>query len=724
VSALARTAAVDIPAADDAYFVLPEHLTSGRTGPGPRFGEDVWDLRDFVPRSSDSFRLDFTTIADPVTRNTAKEYLYSRLRRAVAITRTGGAGARPLKPTAAVAELRLFHRLVHTLQEVGAARLSDVTRGHLDAALTRWQATSPEVTAAQVGVTKHLAAHSPFLTGDQLQVVPWPGRSALSLAGIQPSIENRTIRIPEQLMGPLLKAAVFYVQTASGDLLAVRAEIAALHAARDRHPPRRGHAPERLRAFLARRHDERRGIPALPTELARTCPPGVRILDEIVNQPNVSLIALLAGGVPVGATQRLLPDLLRAGDALGWEDGGLDTPMSTWPDTERPWRTRLSPWTLRREFGHLRTACWIVVAYLSGMRDDEVRELSCDCAFVETADDGRTCHKLRGRVYKGRQVGGDDAEWVVLDVVHEAVDVLRQINDDPTHLFAYRRGDHATYQLMRDIPIRLVRFRDHANHLFSTAEALFIPDVPVTGAVEAAETRDGSQPAGLACSGTPWAFNTRQFRRTLAWHIAHQPFGVVAGTRQYQQAKAAVFEGYAGTSASGFAAEVAAEEVIARLDYLEDLYHDWDSGGRATGGAAARINAEFATIRRELAELPGTVASPARLRAMLQHLTKTLHPGVLNDCFYQPANAACRTKAKQLRRPLPMLNACLSCSNARRSTVHMPRLTTALDQARQALALVAKYGDAAPPLQLAAVTQHADQLDQLVGDLLNDPKET
>jgi hypothetical protein len=28
--------------------------------------------------------------------------------------------------------------------------------------------------------------------------------------------------------------------------------------------------------------------------------------------------------------------------------------------------------------------------------------------------------------------------------------------------------------------------------------------------------------------GGPWRFTTRQFR-TVAWHVAHQPFGVVAG---------------------------------------------------------------------------------------------------------------------------------------------------------------------------------------------------
>ena len=69
------------------------------------------------------------------------------------------------------------------------------------------------------------------------------------------------------------------------------------------------------------------------------------------------------------------------------------------------------------------------------------------------------------------------------------------------------------------------------------------------------------------------------------------------------------------------------------------------------GGASARIDAEFARIRRELGDLPGVVSSPARLRRMLAHLTKTLYPGILNDCFYQSATAVCRKQAKALGRP-------------------------------------------------------------------------
>lgn len=211
----------------------------------------------------------------------------------------------------------------------------------------------------------------------------------------------------------------------------------------------------------------------------------------------------------------------------------------------------------------------------------------------------------------------------------------------------------------------------------------------------------------------PWRLNTRQFRRTLAWHIAHQPFGIVAGARQYHHAELALFDGYAGTSASGFAAEVATERAIAQLDYVEDLYRDWNAGHRSGGGAAARVNAEFDRIRRELGDLPGIVASPTRLRTMLQHLTKTLHPGILNDCFYQPATAVCAHRAKRAGRPLPLLTMCLTCPNARRSSIHRPRLATARAQAQRPLDAPAGLSR----LQTAALAAHIADLDHALADL-------
>jgi hypothetical protein len=247
-----------------------------------------------------------------------------------------------------------------------------------------------------------------------------------------------------------------------------------------------------------------------------------------------------------------------------------------------------------------------------------VRELAPDCAFTEPGDDGRIRYKIRGRVLKGRKLSGDEAEWVVLDIVHRAIAVLRELNDDPTHLFGYWTRLN-TYALLKGISARLNLFRDHVNELFSTPSEAFIPNQP--GAP------GGGSNAGLHADGVPWRLSTSQCRRTLAWHIAHQPFGIVAGSRQYQHAELTVFEGYAGTSASGFAAEVASEQAVAKLDYVEDLYRDWNDGKHSSGGATKRVDAEFERIRRDLGDLPGTVASPARLRTMLRHLTKTLHPG-------------------------------------------------------------------------------------------------
>jgi len=193
--------------------------------------------------------------------------------------------------------------------------------------------------------------------------------------------------------------------------------------------------------------------------------------------------------------------------------------------------------------------------------------------------------------------------------------------------------------LLRAMFERLGNFRDHVNDLFSTPDSPFIPTTPRRDLMPTRRRSWPEDPEGSAVA-MPWHLTTTQFRRTLAWHIAHQPFGVVAGARQYQHARIAIFEGYAGTSASGFAAEVAAEEAVAKLDYLEDLYRDWNDGMRSGGGAAQRIDAEFERVRRELGDLPGVVASPARLRTMLAHLAKVLYPGTLNDCFHQPATAS------------------------------------------------------------------------------------
>ncbi|MFH9426451.1 hypothetical protein [Streptomyces sp. NPDC017529] len=183
-----------------------------------------------------------------------------------------------------------------------------------------------------------------------------------------------------------------------------------------------------------------------------------------------------------------------------------------------------------------------------------MRELGRECAFIEPGADGRTRYKIKGRVFKGRKLTGDEAEWVVLDVVHQAVVVLKQINDDPTHLFGTWIGEKAGYGLFSDVTLRLKNFQQHLNDLFTIKGATYIP-LPLVDEYADDEAADDAELGQEAADETgddadtgpvqPWWFDTRQFRRTLAWHIAHQPFGVVAGTRQYKHNAFAIFEGYA-----------------------------------------------------------------------------------------------------------------------------------------------------------------------------------
>ena len=675
------------PLPDD-RFVLPEHLTMAGTGRGPRFGDDVWDFRAFLPRTTKRVLVDFSTLPDPVTVLTVKQYLYSRLNRAVPAGRRSGSGVRPMKATNVVGEFEKLRLIITALRGIGVHRLTDVSQQHLDTVLAHWRNSVEPVTLAdRIGVLQHLASHGASLTTDRLTFLPWRGRCAKSVAAHVRQEENSTPRIPEAIMGPLLRAAVFYVQVAGHDILAALEEVEVLQTARaDRTRGSRGDSAARIQAFINQRRLQGRGIPAA----TQAHPiPDAPIVAGVIQAPNRRAIELMSG---VKSVPHLRELIWAAGAELGYEEGYLETSRSVWPDTGRAWRPRLALETLRTELHHLRTACWITCAYLSGMRDAEVRELGRDCAFTAPGEDGRVRYKLRGRVFKGRQLTGDEADWVVLPVVHEAVRILLRINNDPTHLFGYLNG--GTYCLITEMPTRLRHFQQYVNQLFSTSEALFIP-------------RDGT---------LPWSYDTRQFRRTLAWHIAHQPFGVVAGTKQYQQAKTTVFEGYAGTSASGFAAEVAAEEAVATLDYVEDLYRDWNDGARSSGGADGRINAEFERIRHELGDLPGLVTDELRLRTMLKHLTKTLHPGVLNDCFFHAATAVCVKRAKPLGRPMPQHNMCLRCPNARRSSVHLPRLTTARDQAT-AFHAAHQAGGTMPDLQDKAITNYLTELNQVIAEI-------
>jgi hypothetical protein len=75
--------------------------------------------------------------------------------------------------------------------------------------------------------------------------------------------------------------------------------------------------------------------------------------------------------------------------------------------------------------------------------------------------------------------------------------MLREINDDPTHLFGYDRRENTGYVLPRYMFEHLGNFRDHVSKLFSTPGNPFIPfdTTPRSGATPDGD-RGTDAPAG------------------------------------------------------------------------------------------------------------------------------------------------------------------------------------------------------------------------------------
>ena len=90
-----------------------------------------------------------------------------------------------------------------------------------------------------------------------------------------------------------------------------------------------------------------------------------------------------------------------------------------------------------------------------------------------------------------------------------------------------------------------------------------------------------------------------------------------------------------------------------RLGQLDDVLVYFDE--RRAGALPPVLPARGSPARSmpsadELTPLPGILADRARLRTLLASLARTLHVGVLADCFFDPATALCLKPTDRPRR--------------------------------------------------------------------------
>ncbi len=647
---------------DEKTPVFPAYEGLPEAGSLPLFGDDVWDLRVLRVRRNqrlDRLIIDFRTLTDPTRRLVAKEYLYARLN-------LHHPSHRRLAPTNVKGEYDLLRRFLTYLDTVwGGVGLAEVTQTMLDAYLLfcsrgeKGQKVREKTVQDLILIPIKLAAYRAAFQADTLQLVPWKGKSAYVLVGTDRHDENTTPRIPEAVLGPLIQWALFYVQVAAKDILAARAELAGYRQIVPEDPAisRRS----RLEAWIAARRAAGRGLPAHDARFEHRYKGPASDLNGI----NCKLIGQMAGVSQM--TNRSLRSVVeQAAGKMDLEPGGMDTPISCHPATQQPWRDRFSPSSLQREEYILVAACYIVCAYLSGMRVSETMQLQRGCHFTETTTDGLlTRHKLRGTTFKDHGRRGIPATWVVIAPVAEAIAVLEQLTDrDELFWTQHMQPQTVPYGGVMRQDYFLKTFCEHVNQM------------AVTGVVPIAAIPE--------VEGAPWPLNSLQFRRTLAWHIANQPFGVVAGKIQYQHVSVVTFEGYAGRSESGFRNEIEAERQLQQMEDIVDRYEDYCRGVKATGPGAAHIGRIFEKVQQELGDFPGKIVDRGRVRAMLLHLGRTLYPGLLNDCFFDPAVAYC---LKTVKSQTPLIAQCHPdrCPNSRITERHLPAWEQAEAQAKEYL---------------------------------------
>jgi len=441
----------------------------------------------------------------------------------------------------------------------GGPRLADLSEDDFAAYALHLHSVLPAEASREVAQSsvRMLYRYRTVLPGDRLTVDPldcehWGNSTRRARA------ENTTLRIPEQVMGPLLAWCLRIVDDLAPDILAL-VDAARAHQAAGLCERRRPH----IRFSAAWPH------------LAQATDPQP---DAAVRFDAITLARLLQG------------------------------------------------------------ACYILIAYLSGMRDSEVKHLRPGSARVLLDGAGRPYRwTITSLAFKGEHdPAGTTATWIIGAPAARATGVLERLQPPGADLLfrslsprARARAGAMTSGSSLDLINHVITWinaycRQH--HLTDS-----IPDV----------------------RGAPWSLTARQFRRTLAWHIARRPGGVIAGAVQYRHLGIQMFEGYAGTSDSGFRAEVEAEQAMQRGEHLLALTTDHQHDLR--GPAAAEAVARLADFHQRTGFAGSVVTDPARLRRVLARHDPEIYPGTYVTCVFNPDKALCRPRtASNGDRALPI----------------------------------------------------------------------
>jgi integrase len=515
-------------------------------------------------------------------------------------------------------------------------------------------------------VLKTLAALTRLWALDQLSASPAgigkPPWEELGIDGYLPAAgrsggENATEPLAEQTIGPLLVWAMRMTEDLSGDILAAWTERQRLiSSARAAVGTPAGRAA--LEAYLRPLIDS--GAPLPSTHLKGKAGLAHQYVAGIT-------------GASFGQVSRftMVNRLSAAADLSG--PCPLNVPV-TGRIAGKPWRPALDFNEAPSLMRHLGTAAFIVCAYLTGMRPGEILGLRAGCCPDPVpGPDGRTGrHLIRGLEFKTatdehgnhRSAGTErTVPWVAITPVVNAIRVLERMVPAGHLLFDHHAHDLAsTRPGTGSLQPKAVRHRieDFAAWANREAASLGLPGQTIP-----------ADPHGDV--------GTMRFRRSLAWHIARRPNGLVALAIQYGHMRTAfdtwASEGYGSRSRNGIHDLIELETALATAGTAAALREDLDNGGGISGPAARRAIMAAAAASR-FAGVPVTLAAA---RKLLKNEDAMIYdnPHALVICHYKRDKALCHGDGVK---DTPSLDHCVpGCGNIARTDAQAAQLRERAD---------------------------------------------
>lgn len=654
--------------------VLPASISADNTHANSRYDDSVWTLAPLIDNPSATLRALHWRRCPDALRGQVKLVTWTMINGELRPTHLRDRGVRAAARSSA-GEMRLtcqeWMRLARWLHRRGIGDFSACSDSD-------WAAYTAERFADGIRrdyAEKILGRLTDLWAFDHLspapcgiRVPPWHRDGFddyLPQTGEKGAAENLTEPLDPLVIGPLLVWALRVVDDLANDILAAWAENRRMSATIDAAPA----GPDGLAALHALLLPLLEGGHALPAYRRKeSACLGRRFLAAVTGATLTQVHRF--------AAQHRLVDLPAARQG----PCPLHIPI-TGRINDRPWREHIDFYEASGLMRHLCTAAMIVCLYLTGMRPQEVQGLRAGCCPDPEPDHDGTAgrHLIRSRHYKnvtdeeGRHLSAGaerEVPWVAIAPVVRAIRVLERMVPDGELLFSAACHDYFNKRGLdgalkaKSLAKRIEDFVAWANHE-TFAHAL--PDQTIP-----------DDPHG--------AIGLTRFRRSLAWHIARRPGGLIALAIQYGHMRtvldARASTGYASRSRRGLHSVLDVETALATADTAAHLRERIAAGERISGPAAHRaLTAAAHAPRFEGRLVPATFAKKAAAYLARDGMVLFDNPEAHLICAFKRDIALCDPEPGA---SAPNQHDCRrGCGNAIRTDTHARQLRDHADRITQ-----------------------------------------